>query len=475
MREKFEALKKTFSTIKHKANRKIPNKPERIRNIRAETFVMLFLILSLAAFIASIDNYGQDIILKKHPTVNTRLNFWSSGTYIPPEYLEIIKSHNLKYNTTTTLYCFGNEYINKEDGKFLIDIPEAKYPFRYPNRTYFYLNATETLDYMQSLIDARIEFYQAVSGMETIYPALYVLNSTTINATFRERFNLIFKGFIFDIESGGNYGSFNRSRNEEKQMYKANVVRYVHDSGKKIGYTTVSYTIGDWLDGDNDVSTLYRIFDFYPSSLNPAFRDFYYDKYNWMIYRTDQPGRNLNPYFSYLHFKEAKSYMQKIQNRYPELNIDSDTNFGISIGWTTPDRNDQFSHPTEGPKNILLEAQIANSLGISEVVLFSLLTFLKYFSAEQYAWILEELNKDWVVKIEFDRVHGLLGPPFATLWDLPNFTGTRFIYHLIDFWLNPWFGIYVCIIIITDLFAAALYIFISSKKCRSDVNMCKKR
>jgi hypothetical protein len=314
--------------------KKTPNAiTQKIQKRPIESAVFLLLLASSGLFISSIENYGQDIIIQKHPTITTRLNFWAAGTYIPPEYIEVIKSFNIKYNTTTTLYTFGNDFNYQHNQQFLIDIPEAKYPFQLWNGTNIYLNATETLDYMQTLIDAKIEFFQAIHKIESIYPALSVLNSTTINATFRERFNIIFQGFMFDIEAGGNYGAFNRTLNEEKHRDKATIVKRVHEAGKKVGYTTVAYTIGDWLDGDNDVSTLYRIFDFNPSSINPEFQDFYYDRYNWMIYRTDQPGRNLNPYFSYLHFKEAKSYMDKVQKRYPELKIDSDTNFGISFGW----------------------------------------------------------------------------------------------------------------------------------------------
>jgi hypothetical protein len=289
---------------------------------------------------------------------------------------------------------------------------------------------------------------------------LQFMANNNVNATYKNLVNELVEGFMHDFESGGNFATYNESSLREDYLQQARFTKTMHSLGKKVGYTTVSYTIGDWLDADNNLASLFRIHDFYPNMIS-AEKDtsfaqemdgFYYDYYNWMIYRTDQPSREFSiPYFSYNLFNEVKNYMVLMSERYPELHIRPDENVGVCFGAMFNNQENLFTNPETGRENILMELRIANSLGLGDAALWSWMMFGELYTPEDLAYIYDGLYSDWTVQLKIDRYSGSFGAPYGTLWDIPNLLGTRFWYRVIDCWLNPTFAIFV-------YFAIAIYI-----------------
>lgn len=404
--------------------------------------VLVFTVVA-CAFIASTWGYGVPIVLRPHPSVETRISFWTSGSLIPPAYLDVIETKNNAYNTSSRFFSWGNQFTTRSGGQYLIDIPGAKYTLTCAGYSAL-LGASEMIAYLQRLVAARITYWFYGGSISMLQPMADLLASTTVNATFKALVNQVVEGFIFDIENGGNYASYNASAMDLEHARRAEVVLFAQSMGKKMGYTTVAYTIGDWLDGDDDVSTLFRIHDFHPPSIqSPVIPPYSMDYFNWMIYRSDQEGpeRQLgDPYFSYLHFNEAKAYMDAVAVKYPELGVDTAKDLGISMGVIWNKNGLLFSNTSSGRANLLVELQIANALGISEGVFFYFPNFMNLYTPSDYGLLYDDLHASWEVRIHVNQLVGMLGPPFATLWDIPNVLGTRFFYHAIDCMLDGWFG-----------------------------------
>ncbi len=407
--------------------------------------VIVFTVLGFL-LVTSTWGYGVPVILHPHPEISTRVSFWTSGSLVPAPYLDVIQAKNVAYNTSSRFFSWGNQFTASWEGQFLIDIPGASYTLTCGS-VYETFDAGGMIAYLQRLVDARVTYWFHASKVKHLEPMAELLASTTVNATYRDLVDRVVEGFIFDIESGGDYATYNATAIDEEHAARAQAVQFAQSFGKKMGFTTVAYTIGDWLDGDNDVATLFRIHDFHPPSVqNPVIPAYQMDYYNWMIYRSDQEGleRQLwDPYFSYLHFNEAKAYMDRISSMYPELGIDPSTDLGVSMGVLRSGTEQVFSNTTAGRESFLVELRMANALGISEGVYFYFPYFMNMYTPADYASFYDALHSDWEVHINVNQFVGALGPPFGTLWDLPNIMGTRCFYHVIDHMLNPWFAVVV--------------------------------
>lgn len=410
----------------------------------------VILAVIACGWVASTWGYGVPIVLRPHPDVATRISFWTSGSLVPAPYLDVIHVKNNAYNTSARFFSWGNQFTARSGGQYLIDIPGAQYYLSCgPHQAW--LNASAMIAYLQRLVDAKVTYWFHGSSIAHLQPVSDLLASPTVNATFKSLVNQVIEGFIFDIENGGSYATFNQTAMDAEHASRAEVVLFAQAMGKKMGFTTVAYTIGDWLDSDNDVATLFRIHDFHPPTVaNPVIPPYSMDYVNWMIYRSDQPGpeRQIwDPYFSYLHFVEARAYIDQVAAMYPELGMDPVTDFGLSMGVLRPGDEQVFSNTTAGRESFLVELRMANALGISEGVYFYFPYFMNMYSPSDHAAFYDDLHGDWEVRVFVNQLTGALGPPFGTLWDVPNITGTRFAYHVIDALLNQWFASMVWVVI----------------------------
>lgn len=252
------------------------------------------------------------------------------------------------------------------------------------------------------------------------------------------------KGFIEDIEDGGQLYNYNRHRNERERAEYEELIDYVHQHDMKQHFTAMHTTINDQRDGDLDLSIFHQIHSFPPLD---------WDTWNWMIYRTEAATsyEEESPYFTYLWVKELKDTVNELYgNQYDEK-------LSISIGVTGEDRN--LYSKDDGLEELIWDMRICDALKIPEVIIFILnpengSNFLGLYGFKGLDKIAEEIN-DWdALNLPYSRSATL----FGNIKYLENPTGSVFGNYWMDLFLDNGLIFFALAWMLIQTFFYALFI-----------------
>ncbi|MFX0103053.1 MAG: hypothetical protein ACFFCS_26035 [Candidatus Hodarchaeota archaeon] len=230
-----------------------------------------------------------------------------------------------------------------------------------------------------------------------------------------------FIGFVTDEEKMVGVEYYNETWYQEAIEAVHDLTDYINSRGYKYFNTEYLMTIGDLLDGDHDLGINNRV------PFDPTWNMSHFD---WMVYRNERAIEYDEPYeyFTYEWARYIKHFMLEIGGE--EFFSKASMSIGVT-SYSMP-----LYRPPRGLEEFLLDVKICHAMGISEIKIFALSSFLEIWGNEGLQRLVDEVNNYTEVSFQYRRRATFLG----NLKGVENPTGSVFGFMYQDAWLDEWIG-----------------------------------
>nr|MDO8115779.1 hypothetical protein [Candidatus Sigynarchaeota archaeon] len=321
--------------------------------------------------------------LPRNSENDIQVSFWDAGLDLPNQTLSILGSYNV------CIYGWVNQN----------DIANAR---RYADHGVSLVKVIGMPDNEEEL-DGRIQFVNSTMNF-------WDANNLTGNPWL---------GFAFDKEEMDGIARYNSSKFQEAKDAVGALADFISSRGYGLYQTEYLLTINDLLDGDEEVAI---------NNFDPIDFSWNLSHFDWMIYRAEIAieYNEPSPFFTY----EWARWI-----RYYAITMGGDALFqktSMSIGVTSDEL--PLYRGYEGLAEITMDAQICQSVGIPEIIIFSLDGFFDEYGIDGFQEFMTALLGFDHVDIAYNRRATF----FGNLKGNENPTGSVFGFFFQDKWLDAW-------------------------------------
>ncbi len=353
--------------------------PYRSKKVHVASFAWLIVVTGITITFEP----PVEVRLDYNDANDIQVSFWSTGREYTNETLAILGSYNAR------LYGWFNPY----------NVPFAN---RYA--------------------DVNVTLVPVISMPEDQDDLEYWIPYVNNTMNFWDANNLTHRpwlGFTFDKEEMDGIARYNATKYYEAIDAVHALADFIAARGYGLYQTEYMLTINDLLDGDNEVAI--NNFDPIDFSWNIA-------HFDWMIYRSEIAIQynEPSPYFTYEWARWIRHYARAMGGD----ELFSKTS--MSIGVTTDDLPLYAGY--DGLAEIIIDAQVCQSVGVPEIIVFILSGFLEEYGTAGLVEFMDALYGFDHVDISFNRRATF----FGNLKGNENPSGSVFGFFFQDLWLDQW-------------------------------------